>query len=642
MNKFLYTAFVITLLTVASNILAQNTPGGISNGLVLWLDASNLSGLEDGDLVNHWPDASSFNNDGQGGKLVNPQNSQIPTYVSANPNLGGRPAVRFNGNGNIITVPNSSSFNDMQGIDAIIVHRTGSSINNPFGFIGKRTNQNTSSNYAFVFFVFTGGQHFADINGNGTNNRRNTSNFQIVANSNYISEYTFSGSANNNDKIRIYDRGNLTTMNNANVTPTSINNSVEPITIGDLDQNRNAFYRGDIAEIILYNRRLNNAERAVIMNYLAGKYTTILLDQNYYNHIITHPENVVGIGNFDNDIIESNKGSNLLEVSAVESPSLNSWIFWGENDIAVDEINTSDVRIPDGVESRLEKTWRFTKEGNPPNVNLKFSLPNVALTSGTEMFLMIKRGAANFEDSTFEPIPLSNDKTNNESSEKNGFNKNNIEIDISDFELEDGDEVTIGFNNPNPLPVKLISFSGRITDTKNGNAILNWQTASEVNNAYFEVESSLNGSTFKFIDIVNGAGTTSAQTSYQYNLNGIFKDTYFRLKQVDFDGNYEYFGPILISVEPSRSSDFRLLQNPISRNTAILLLSNANTFEYFSVSTLRGEILAQFKVEPQQQEGQIMINLPLSNLNLKPNELYLLSRQTPGMQTQTVKFLVQP
>src|SRR5690606_19546445 len=123
-----------------------------------------------------------------------------------------------------------------------------------------------------------------DINTSG-NNRRQTTNFQISPNQNYISEFTFDGSADNNDKIRIYNRGNITTMNNPSIVPTGINNSTSPITIGDLDQNREGYYRGDIAEILIYNRRLNNAERAIVMNYLSSKYSTILLAQNYYNHL---------------------------------------------------------------------------------------------------------------------------------------------------------------------------------------------------------------------------------------------------------------------------------------------------------------------------------------------------------------------
>lgn len=91
----------------------------------------------------------------------------------------------------------------------------------------------------------------------------------------------------------------------------------------------------------------------------------------------------------------------------------------------------------------------------------------------------------------------------------------------------------------NPLPVELTYFRASLTPEKLVN--LEWQTASELNNDAFEVERSKDGFDFTSVARVNGAGTTTGKTDYsiidEAPLPGI---SYYRLKQIDFDGTYTY------------------------------------------------------------------------------------------------------
>jgi hypothetical protein len=90
-----------------------------------------------------------------------------------------------------------------------------------------------------------------------------------------------------------------------------------------------------------------------------------------------------------------------------------------------------------------------------------------------------------------------------------------------------------------PLPVELLSF----TVTKdNMVAVLDWATATEMNNNYFDVQHSVDGVTFSRIDRVysKNGNSTSLQT-YQTTHNEPAKGVnYYRLKQVDFDGTFEF------------------------------------------------------------------------------------------------------
>lgn len=125
------------------------------------------------------------------------------------------------------------------------------------------------------------------------------------------------------------------------------------------------------------------------------------------------------------------------------------------------------------------------------------------------------------------------------------------------YENGGGNRVTFDYT-PLALPVELLSFDGRHEE---GHTSLLWVTATEQNNDYFEVQRSSNGVDYTVLDKVEGAGNSVAVINYNYNdrtpsagLN------YYRLKQVDFDGNYEY-SPV-ISVVTIDEESFHFYPNP--------------------------------------------------------------------------------
>jgi hypothetical protein len=96
-----------------------------------------------------------------------------------------------------------------------------------------------------------------------------------------------------------------------------------------------------------------------------------------------------------------------------------------------------------------------------------------------------------------------------------------------------------------PLPVELIQFSAlKQTD----GVLLNWTTASEINNDYFDIERSINGIDFEQIGRLAGSGTTSEIRKYSFTDRETRSSSYYRLKQVDFDGAFEFSPFIKYSV----------------------------------------------------------------------------------------------
>jgi hypothetical protein len=90
-----------------------------------------------------------------------------------------------------------------------------------------------------------------------------------------------------------------------------------------------------------------------------------------------------------------------------------------------------------------------------------------------------------------------------------------------------------------PLPIELLSFTGEY-NVNNGFDELKWLTASESNNDRFEIYSSIDGEYWDFVGQVDGAGNSTEIISYYYNNKTSSTLVYYRLKQIDYNGDFEY------------------------------------------------------------------------------------------------------
>ncbi|MDQ3022587.1 MAG: T9SS type A sorting domain-containing protein [Bacteroidota bacterium] len=102
----------------------------------------------------------------------------------------------------------------------------------------------------------------------------------------------------------------------------------------------------------------------------------------------------------------------------------------------------------------------------------------------------------------------------------------------------DGIYVSTSYDNT-VLPVELAAFTSTII---NRNVTLNWTTVSELNNAGFEIERSSVNSSWTRVGNIAGNGTTVSNNNYSFTDRGLATGSYnYRLKQIDLNGNYEYF-----------------------------------------------------------------------------------------------------
>jgi hypothetical protein len=99
----------------------------------------------------------------------------------------------------------------------------------------------------------------------------------------------------------------------------------------------------------------------------------------------------------------------------------------------------------------------------------------------------------------------------------------------------------------NPLPVEISSFTA--LQYPSGNSI-SWTTLSEINNDYFVLEKSINGYLYNYYSTIKGNGNSSVPVTYEtWDANPYPGMTCYRLKQVDFDGNFEYVASKCVTIE---------------------------------------------------------------------------------------------
>ncbi len=140
-------------------------------------------------------------------------------------------------------------------------------------------------------------------------------------------------------------------------------------------------------------------------------------------------------------------------------------------------------------------------------------------------------------------------------------------------------------DNSYVVPVELASFTAK---NINGNVVLNWLTASELNNSGFEVQRRSGNENFAAIGFVEGFGTTSQAQSYSFTDREAVSGNYtYRLKQIDFDGTFSYSPEVNVGVNVP--AEFNLSQNypnPFNPSTKInfnLTVDSRVSFKVFDI-----------------------------------------------------------
>jgi hypothetical protein len=249
--------------------------------------------------------------------------------------------------------------------------------------------------------------------------------------------------------------------------------------------------------------------------------------------------------------------------------------------------------------------------------------PHIVTTQnagGTEMVLTAPSLPANF---TYEWIKVDNCK------EYFNLNQSNWTVGEGVYRLKSIDANKNTVLSPKmfvpggsaPLPVSWLSFN---VLRENNRPLLSWSTAAENNSSHFEIEKSTNARTFNQIAVMNASGDSKAINTYHYRDETTPPGNYYyRLKQVDFDGKFEYSR--IVNLDIKAAEPINIFPNPVSD---ILNIESESTLNQIEITALDGK-----RVNVSQPTGK-SIQLQLDNL---PDGLYFVT--VNGKKYKIIKSL---
>lgn len=320
---------------------------------------------------------------------------------------------------------------------------------------------------------------------------------------------------------------------------------------------------GSIAEIIAFDIRLTDTERRKIESYLAIKYGITMNATGggtFGDYIATngvtiwdadaaaaYHNNVIGIARDDDTGLLQKQSqqlddstrvylSTLAATNADNSGSFGSnlqAVIIGNNAAAMKSLGSEEFPTSDGIYSRVEREWKITNTAFDGTFSMDITLSTSVLDADDLRILIDSDG--DFSDATlYNPFISINGSTVTIS----GITTAMIPANSTRY-------LTIASLSPSsPLPVDLVFFEAVCQDQ---DVLLSWKTEAEKNNAYFIPERSNGNGQWKEIAKVPGQGTSLIPTTYVLtDENPGYGVLYYRLSQVDLDGNRFYFDTVSV------------------------------------------------------------------------------------------------
>ena len=161
--------------------------------------------------------------------------------------------------------------------------------------------------------------------------------------------------------------------------------------------------------------------------------------------------------------------------------------------------------------------------------------------------------------------------------------------------LSSGYSSTYTFRTLIDLPVTLVNFSATAS---NGLVALNWSTATELNNKGFEIFRSVDGTNFTSIGFVAGAGNSNLLLKYKFTDNpGLSGNVFYRLKQVDLDGNFTWSNIVHVTMNGNQLITF--MPNPAK---SFITISSPDIVKEIRLLAISGQIIKVWQnVSPNAQ-----------------------------------------
>ncbi len=189
------------------------------------------------------------------------------------------------------------------------------------------------------------------------------------------------------------------------------------------------------------------------------------------------------------------------------------------------------------------------------------------------------------------------------------------------------------------MPVELASFNATY---ETPNVLVEWSTATELNNQYFDVEKSTNGVSFEQVAKINGAGNSSSYLEYSCKDYNIQEGTvYYRLLQIDYDGKSKYFDVVAVDVPRGNEVKCELSVNPnpcMGKCNCEMNNCEGENINEIQIAVFDALGNLTYSSTPQNMDnGQMKFQYDVQN-NIKPG-VYIV-RGSSGSKTYTKKVFI--
>ncbi|MEM7655080.1 MAG: T9SS type A sorting domain-containing protein [Bacteroidota bacterium] len=574
-------------------------PAGVgdSGSNNFWFGISDL-GAADGTPIGNVPDWSGNDHPLSGSGTAQ------PTFLNnATDQLNGKAILRFDGVDDVLQLPNSGLINTIGPYEEktiIIAFQTGSDVHTQQFLLDEG-----GSTRGLVMYIDQGNFHWGGFNvldddettpwpytGLSSSIDPNSTNIAIL-------EFDFP-----NDEFSAYLNGDwvgtqsgigrLHAHGDLSGFGAIISDSRDADgAIGSPIDRR--YFGGDILEMVGYNSILNNSQRLILENYLAGKFD-IAINSDAYDYEFSHSYQIAGIWAMaDGSTHEDAQARGVLRIASPSSLDADEGLIWGHNGIDLSQGNTTDIDPTSGIASRLERSWRTSISGSPGTVHLTLDVSDMSIGNPADLRLLIERNGDNFLSADVPPI-------------SGMYNAGEQTITFSAVSLQDGDLFTLGSNSLT-FPVELTSFEAISLGTV---IQLNWSTATETNNDYFAIERSADGQGFQSIGRETGVGTSQESQQYQFvDTQPLAGLGYYRICQVDYDGSFSFSQVQSVRLSEWSSQSLEIYPNPLSGDQALQLkwINQQSGVGTIQLTSLDGKVAFSERISMQEGSQQHQLDL---------------------------------
>ena len=302
-----------------------------------------------------------------------------------------------------------------------------------------------------------------------------------------------------------------------------------------------------------------------------------------------------------------------------------SWLISGNDNATIEA--TNNLERPVGIRSRLNREWRVQETGTVGQIELTYDLSSVTGTPFGDNNLNLVRLMVDDDGDFTDGVTLIEPTSIDGGAKTATFLVN----------FTDGQYYTLGSTEADALPITLISFDTR--KTSDNKVEVFWATAQEVNNSFYTIERSRDAITFEEIGFLEGAGNSDRILEYSFiddePLDGI---SYYRLKQTDFSGEFEYSEISRITLDLPESAVHKVVPNPVNRGENLTIVYPVTVEQDVRISIANANGITTFNriVTIRPDEGEIEVTTDGLSRGL-----YFIRIVDRNMRNITLKFIVR-